>query len=248
MNYFKSIFKNRLRFNPLLGIVLILLLGIPRFILVLHANTTGNYRYTSLIFVFMMIIPFLLLTRIGRRQIGIVKTKKIASLVYSIGLGIALCLPVALLGYLLYGYTESNWFAYIAKSYQSILPEDLTGQRFTYFLIFALISMIFSPIGEELMYRGFIHRCFEGRYGSRRASYIDSAAFAITHLAHFGILYTATGWIVKPIPALLWMLLMFVVSRVFFYCRIRAASISGAIFSHAGFNLAMIFSIFYFIL
>lgn len=170
------------------------------------------------------------------------------SLGYCFLLGIMMCLLVFLTGILLYGYTESNWFAYISNSYSTILPEDLAGVRFMYFAIFGAISMFFSPIGEELMYRGFIHECFEETYGPQGASRIDSAAFAITHLAHFGILYSATGWIIKPFQAILWILAMYLVSRVFFFCRQKSASILGAILAHAGFNLAMTYFIFYFIL
>ncbi|MEN8800148.1 MAG: CPBP family intramembrane glutamic endopeptidase [Flavobacteriaceae bacterium] len=248
MTYFKSIFKNKLKFNTRLGIAMILLIGIPRFIIVLQANATGNYSYTSMIFVFMMLIPLLLLNKNGRRFIGINKTDKIMALVYSFSLGIIMCLLVFLMGILLYGHTDSNWFVYISNSYRTNLPDDLTGVRFIYFAIFGSISMFFSPIGEELMYRGFIHQCFEQRFGSQGASRIDSAAFAITHLAHFGILYTITGWIIKPIPAIIWILAMYFVSRVFFFCRKKSASILGAIIAHAGFNLAMTYFIFYFIL
>ncbi len=248
MTYFKSIFNNHLKFYPLLGIGLILLIGIPRFIIVLQANATGNYRYTSMIFVFMILLPFLLLNRDGRRYIGIEKTKKITALAYCFALGMAMCLMVFLTGMFFYGDSNSNWFVYISNSYHNILPGDLSGVRFSYFAIFGLISMVFSPIGEEIMYRGFIHRCFEGRYGATWASRIDSAAFAITHLAHFGIIYTASGWVIKPLPAILWMFAIFLVGRVFFHCRNRSGSILGAVVAHAGFNLAMTYFIFYYIL
>ena len=196
----------------------------------------------------MWILPFILLNRKGRRHIGLRKTKKRRSLVYSFLIGIVICIPVFLLGYLLYGTEDSNWFVYISRSYSGGLPKDLTNVKHLYFAIFALISMVFSPIGEELMYRGLIHQCFEGKYGHKKASEIDSTAFALTHLAHFGILFTASGWIFRPIPAFLWVVCTFFVSRVFFLCKQRSDSLLGAILCHAGFNLAMTYFIFYFIL
>ena len=45
---------------------------------------------------------------------------------------------------------------------------------FIYFMIYALISISFSPIGEELMYRGLIHRCFQPRFGDYQASIIGT--------------------------------------------------------------------------
>lgn len=248
MSYFRSAFSHFLRFTPFWGIFFILLIGIPRFVLVLGANVSGNYQYTSMIFVFMWLLPFVLLTPEGRRQIGIVRTSKVQFLLFSFLGGILICIPIFLLGIGLYGLGDENWFVYISKSYSGSLPTDLGQDRLIYFAIYACISMIFSPIGEEMMYRGFIHRCFEEKFGQRRASVIDSSAFALTHLAHFGILYTGTGWVFKPVPALLWVVCTFCISRVFFYFKQRARGLGGAILCHAGFNLAMTYFIFYHIL
>jgi len=167
---------------------------------------------------------------------------------YAFTLGALTCVAVYFLGIWLYGNTLSNWLVYIAKSYQGSLPPDFEASKQLYFIIFAIISVTFSPIGEELLYRGLIHESFVKRMGEQKASIVDSAAFAITHLAHFGILYTITGWEFRFLPALLWMLLMFFTSRVFFYCKQRAGSIYAAVLCHAGFNLAMTYFIFYHIL
>lgn len=146
-------------------------------------------------------------------------------------------------------HSISNWFVYISNSYGAIPIEELKGNnKHLYFVIFALIGMTFSPIGEELLYRGLIHQSFVSRYGNNKASIIDSLAFTIVHLAHFGIIYVNGTWEFLFIPAFLWLLLMFLTSRMFFYCKSKSESIYGAILSHAGFNLAMTFFIFYYIL
>ena len=248
MSYFRSFWSRFIEFDIPLGVFLILFIGIPRFYLVLQANATGSYNYTSAVFVAMWLIPFIFLNKKGRQLIGIKKTGKINWLVYSLAIGILGSIPLFLLGYILYGLGDSNWFVYISQSYRGGLPPDIDQHRFIYFSIFALTSMIFSPIGEEFMYRGFIHQCFEPKLGSRRASEIDSAAFALTHLAHFGIVFTAAGWIFKPVPAILWVISMFWISRCFFYVKQKSGSIWGAVLSHAGFNLGMTYFIFYFIL
>ncbi|MGB5272361.1 MAG: hypothetical protein WBN52_17855, partial [Eudoraea sp.] len=68
----KNLFRFRkLQFNWQFGLTLILLFGIPRFLLVLEANRTGNYNFTSIIFVIMVLAPFLLLSNKGREIIGI---------------------------------------------------------------------------------------------------------------------------------------------------------------------------------
>jgi len=105
--------------------------------------------------------------------------------------------------------------------------------------------MIFSPIGEELLYRGVVHGSFVKKFGENKASVFDSLAFAITHLAHFGIIYNSGHWSFLPLPSLFWIIAMFCVSRLFFRCKQFSDSIYGAILSHAGYNLAMMYLIFY---
>lgn len=247
MDFFRI--KRTLKFNWQLGVILILLFGIVRFFIVLKANQTGNYKYTSLIFLTMWITPFILLTKKGRRLIGIKKPTKYSWLLYSFLLGILACTVIYVIGILLYQNTISNWFVYISNSYGSIPIHELKGtNKHRYFIIFSLTAMTFSPIGEELLYRGVIHQSFVSKFGDYKASIIDSIAFATVHLAHFGIIYFNEAWHVLLIPAFLWMFLMFLTSRIFFYCKTKTTSIYGAILSHAGFNLAMTYFIFYYIL
>ncbi|MCH7785838.1 MAG: CPBP family intramembrane metalloprotease [Bacteroidetes bacterium] len=247
MSYFRL--KTLIKFNWQFGLAFIILFGIPRFLMVLDANQTRNYNFVSLIFLVMWITPFIFLTRKGRKFIGIIRTKKYTWLVYSFLLGITACTIAYFIGKWLYQHSISNWFVYISNSYGAIPIEELKGNnKHLYFVIFALIGMTFSPIGEELLYRGLIHQSFVSRYGNNKASIIDSLAFTIVHLAHFGIIYVNGTWEFLFIPAFLWLLLMFLTSRMFFYCKSKSESIYGAILSHAGFNLAMTFFIFYYIL
>ena len=241
--------STKLTFSWQLGLILILLFGIPRFFLVLEANRSGNYGLTSVIFVIMILTPFLLLTREGRQSIGLTFPKNIRWLTGSFFLGVLLCAIVFWIGNSLYQNSLSNWFVYISESYGSVPRDQLTGNnQLTYFLIFALVGMTFSPFGEEFLYRGLIHRCFTDRFGDNRASMIDSAAFATVHLAHFGIVFSAGEWTFLAVPALLWMGLMYVAGRIFYVCRKKTGSVFGAVISHAGFNLSMTWFIFYCIL
>jgi membrane protease YdiL (CAAX protease family) len=165
-------------------------------------------------------------------------------LVYSFLLGFAICGGAYCVGYFLYENSINNWFTYISKSVEQVAaiiakrPDD----KIIYFWIYAITSMTFSPIGEEFLYRGVVHSSFVEKYGEQKASYIDSAAFALTHLAHFGIVYIASAWDFFLVPALIWVILMFI---VFFICKKQTGSIFGAVLSHAGFNFAMMYFIFY---
>jgi uncharacterized protein len=240
----KEFWRDKIRFNWIFGLVLILVLGIPRFFLVLHANVTGKFHFISLIFIVMWILPFVFLSKNGRMCIGMVKAKGGSWLLYSFLSGAACSLIVYGIGVLLYQDTTHNWFVYLAKPFERY--GHLQGtDKLILFVVSSIISMTFSPIGEELLYRGLVHSSFQEDIGDRKASYIDSLAFALTHLAHFGIVYVNGEWDFLLLPSLLWMLLMFFASRLFFYCKQQTDSLLGAIVSHAAFNLAMMFLIFY---
>ena len=236
------------KYNWIFGLLLVLLFGIPRFIIVLHSNITGNYGKIGIIFLFMWLCPIIFLTRSGRRYIGIKKPVNYYWLLYSVITGILLCGILFAIGILLYKHSYNNWFVYIAKSYSASGLILTDSNRLTYFLIYSVTGMTFSPIGEELFYRGIVHGSFAGQFGEQKASVFDSLAFAITHLAHFGIVYVSGGWQFLFIPALLWMSGMFLASRIFFICKEKTGSILGAILSHAAFNLTMMYFIFFHIL
>ena len=163
--------------------------------------------------------------------------------------GFLYCLVMYLLANAWFTPGEEHWLHYLAGTYQQVpLPLSDTD-RTIYFAIFAGIGMTFSPIGEELFYRGMIHEHFREKYGEQGASLLDSMAFSLVHLAHFGIICTAAGtYAFLPLPALFWVLFLFALCLSFSYFRKRSGSILGAILAHAGFNVGMNYFIFYAIL
>jgi membrane protease YdiL (CAAX protease family) len=222
-----------------LGIFLILLFGIPRFIVVLNAYVSGQSQWVSIIFTLMCFTPLLLLKKAGRREMGLRKSSRALWLLWGFLLGCGMCLLLFACTRLLFGTEISNPFVYIASG------TTTSSQSATYFLIYMVIIMTFSPIGEELFYRGVVHQAFREQLGDRKASLIDSAAFALTHLAHFGIVYAAGAWKFLALPAMLWVSAMFLTCLVFNRVRKESGSILGAILTHAGFNFGMGFLIFY---
>ena len=231
-------------FNGKFGLVLLAAICVPRFWLVLEANKTGNYGNIGAIMIVSAIVPLVFLSSYGRKKIGIKPPSSYRWLLYSFVLGILISTFLFGLGYWLYGTTVSNWYVYIGRSYS--VADTIAGtDRFIYFLIFAVTGMTFSPIGEELFFRGLVHAAFETSVGTQKASILDGFAFALTHLAHFGIVYISGIWKFLPVPAVLWVVGMLATSLVFTRCKQRTGSILGAIVSHAGFNFAMIYFIFY---
>jgi membrane protease YdiL (CAAX protease family) len=231
-------------YNWKFGLFLVLLFGIPRFIMVLDANASGGYGTVSILFLVMWFTPFIFLSKEGQKYIGIKKPVSYQWLLYSFLIGFAFCSVMFICAKFFYADTINNSFVYISRSY-TIPGEALAASKLMFFLMFSLVGITFSPIGEELLYRGVVHGSFAEQFGERKASLFDSLAFALTHLAHFGIVYNLSEWHFLPVPALLWVLGMFIASQFFFFCRQKSGSILGAIVSHAGYNIAMMYFIFY---
>ncbi|MCI6671633.1 MAG: CPBP family glutamic-type intramembrane protease [Prevotella sp.] len=238
-------FWNRIfSFNWKFGLFLILIVCIPRFILVLNANASGSYGAIGLIMTLSAIVPFFFLSKYGQKEIGITKPQKSNWLLIAFVCGLIASLFLYFLGQILYGNSYENWYEYIGKSYKiptSISPND----KKILFVIMAITGMTFSPIGEELFFRGIVHSSFAKSIGEKKASIVDSSAFAITHISHFGLVFINNNWGFFTIPTIIWVLSMFLMSILFFTFKKHSGSLLGAIICHSAFNLGMIYSIFY---
>jgi uncharacterized protein len=240
----KPFWRKTFHFNWMLGLFLILIFCIPRFILVLHANASGSYGSIGLIMFISAIAPFVFLTKSGRKKIGLTKPQKYSWLLVAFLLGLVFSLLLYHLGQSLYGKSDQNWYVYIGKSYK--IPAGINQHdKAILFSVVALTGMTFSPIGEELFFRGIVHSSFAESIGEAKASLVDSSAFAVVHLSHFGLVFVNHQWDFLKTPALIWVVSMFLVSVMFFLFRKYSRSILGAIICHAAFNLGMIYCIFY---
>ncbi|MBK9745127.1 MAG: CPBP family intramembrane metalloprotease [Saprospiraceae bacterium] len=222
-------------YNWKFGLFLILIICIPRFILVLNANSGGNNGYIGLIMTISAIAPFLFLTKFGRNQIGITKPLNYKWLFIALVGGLIASLLLNFIGQILYYNSFQNWYQYIGKS-----MDKSKG-----FAIIATMGMIFSPIGEELFFRGLFIPVLQNHWEKKKASIVDSSAFALTHISHFGLVFINNTWDFYFFPTIIWVSSMFLVSLLFFTFRKKVGSILGAIVCHAAFNFGMTYSIFY---
>lgn len=239
MNPIRTPFRRFFALDVRSAVILLVLFGVVRVALVLQANVTGSYQVVGVVFAAMIALPWVLLTREGRRRIGLVRPARARWLVPAALAGLGSAALVHLVGSALWGTTVEHPFVYIARSYSAVPSPLGEGERLMFFLIFAGIGMTFSPLGEEILYRGLAHEGLATGVGNRGAALIDAAAFALVHLAHFGIVYVSGVWAFLPAPALFWVAAMFAVSIMFFAFRRLSGSLWGAITAHAGFNLGM---------
>ncbi len=193
----------------------------------------------------MALTPFIFLNREGRRKIGFVKSNSGKHYLTGIVAGAALALLCYGLGLLLFGQSNENWFVSIKNSYlRTTDTTAMTVQQL--FIMFTIPAIIFSPIGEEIFFRGFLQESLATKFSYRNAMIIDSLFFALIHLFHHGIVNDLSGQIhFYPLSGIIWVALMFVTAIVFALLKKISGSIYPAIVSHAVFNLVMNITIFY---
>lgn len=243
-NELKRFWSKYFKFDWKFGLFLILIMCIPRIILVLHGNVIGNMQFVGITMLIMASAPFIFLSKYGRKEIGIKKPTNNHWLIIAFIIGAIFSILLYFLGETLYGNSYENWYNYIGKSYN--IPQEIDEKgRLVMFGISALIAMTFSPIGEELFFRGIVHSSFANSLGNRKASLIDSLAFAVVHISHFGLVFHNQQWIFLLLPTLIWVFSMLIISILFYVCRKRSGSILGAILCHLAFNLGMTYCIFY---
>lgn len=185
----------------------------------------------------MAALPWLVLSRMGRRQIGLQRPRHLAWLPLSLALGVLAASACFWLGVTLYGAGPDNWFVSVARNYRGMPTAGWNLLQLH--LTFTIVAILFSPIGEEIFFRGFLQKVWEDRHGRARATIMEASLFALVHLCHHGILVSAAGIALQPVSGALWVAQMFLLSLLFAWLRRRSDSILPAIVAHAGFNAAM---------
>lgn len=132
----KKIWANSLKLDWKFGFLFILVIGIPRFIIVLQANVTGNFNFQGIIFFVMWLLPFIFLSKKGRKYIGIVKINNWKWFFYSILIGAIVSSMVFGIGYLLYKNTYHNWFVYIGRPFEIANELSLSDRRIFFYYFF----------------------------------------------------------------------------------------------------------------
>ena len=189
-------------------------------------------------FVVMAVLPWLLMTAPGRRSIGLCRATDRRFYALALGAGCATAWVCGLLGQAVFGMGADNWFVSIANNYRNTL--DTRGfALWQLHLFFTLPACLFSPIGEEIFFRGLLHGALQQRFGARPAVVSEAGLFGLVHVCHHGLWLAASGWAFRPVSGGLWMLLMFGTALVFSALRQRSGSLGPAIVAHATFNATM---------
>ncbi len=194
-------------------------------------------------FILMWILPFFFFSKNGRRSIGIKKVEKPLWLLWGVLIGSFAALAILGVGML---FTKNNIHWYTSIVNQVISPEMRELLPFvSVFFMTTIPSIIFSPIGEELFFRGMIHETIREKTNEKIATLVNSFAFALVHIFHFGFVVEGTTLHYLVGPGIVWFLLMFILSILFTVCRKKSGSIFPAILAHSSFNLIMCLTTFF---
>lgn len=189
-------------------------------------------------FVLMTVTPWVLLSAEGRRQIGLSGARHRSSYFQALAWGSVAALACFSIAWMLFGSGRDNAFMSIAGNYRSRL--DTTGfSVLKLHLFFTVPAMVFSPIGEEIFFRGLLQRALEERLSAKASTLVESLAFGLVHLCHHGLMAGAAGWTLLPFSGGLWVVLMFSVAMLFAMLRRRSGSLFPALASHVAFNATM---------
>jgi len=196
-------------------------------------------------FIIMMLMPFIFLNKQGRSRIGFAKSKDLKYYGYAMLAGAMLSLLCYGTGLLLFGVSANNWFVSIKNSYFNTF-DTTSMPLMSLFIIFTMPALIFSPLGEEIFFRGFLQEALSSRFSYNRAMQIDALFFALIHLFHHGFVKDAAGVIhFYPLSGFCWVLLMFATALTFAWLKKKSGSLYPAIIAHLVFNLVMNMAIFY---
>ena len=214
----------------------------------------GAMRFTGLLgahplrwmlplsFMLMTAAPWLLLNAQGRRQIGLTRATW-SQCSIAVVLGALAAMACFALGMLLFGVSSDNWYVTIAASYRATMDTSHFSLVQSY-LIFTIPALLFSPIGEEIFFRGMLQQALEHYSPARFSTALECALFGLIHLCHHGLTMTSAGLAFRPLSGALWMLSMFFVALLFATLRRRSGSLLPAMAAHAAFNAVMNLAIF----
>ena len=185
-------------------------------------------------------LPFVFLTDKGRRQIGFTAAGTTSGPLLGAAITGAVCgLLLFVLGTAIYGNSPNNWDLSI-RSYLRF--DEMRGllSPVQLFALFGMPAVFVNPVGEEILFRGFIQEAFSSRFNRSFAAAVSSVLFGILYLYLHGIWHDASGFHIRLGSAVLAVILMTIIGFTFYLCRAISGSLWGAIAAHAAFSLTLL--------
>ena len=190
-------------------------------------------------------LPFIVLTQKGRRQIGLTAVGTTTGpLLVGAVTGAACGLVFFALGTEIYGNSPNNWDVSI-RAYLHF--DEMRGlmSPVELFALYALPAVFLNPVGEEILFRGFMQDALSAPFNRSLAVAVSSALFGMLYLYLHGIWHDASGFHLRFGSAALAVVLMALLGSAFSLCRALSGSLWAAMVAHAAFSLAVLASALY---
>lgn len=192
----------------------------------------------------MALTPYLLLTKPERVIAGLKRPVNGIWLLNGFLLGGLAAFVIFVIGHVMYGDGQNNWFVSVGRYY--VTTPGMEGfSLFQQFLAFTVPALIFSPVGEEIFFRGVMQSVLAETWNYKISVVVNSVLFGVLHLFHHGIIAAQEGIQWLPVSGFIWSFLIMGTGVLFAFVRRKTDAVWGATVAHMAFNLCMNFTIFY---
>jgi membrane protease YdiL (CAAX protease family) len=220
------------------ALLLAFLLGGARFFAVfgpLPAQATFFLQFAAV-----WAIPFVVLTTNGRYQIGLrERGATMVNMAFAALAGAVYGLITFGLGMVLYGDSPENWCVSLCD-YLRLVELRGVMPPVAVFALFAVPAILFAPIADEILFRGFIQTAFTRRWNPYVATAVNCVAYGATYLYFHAIWSDASGFHVRLVSGGIALALFMCAALLFTVIRLTSGSLWPAMASHASFNLTML--------
>jgi hypothetical protein len=227
-------------FGPswVVSLLLMILLGGVRYVAVFSpypAQALFFLQYAGAWFA-----PFVILTTNGRYQIGLhERGATAANMALAALAGAAYGLITFGLGMVLYGDSPENWCVTL-RDYLRLIELRGVMPPIGVFALFAVPAILFAPLADEILFRGFIQTAFTRSWNPYVATAVNCASFGITYLYFHAIWSDAAGLHIHLVSGGIALALFTGLGLLFTLIRLYTGTLWTAVAAHAGFNLMLI--------
>jgi membrane protease YdiL (CAAX protease family) len=211
---------------------------VASFLFLVHAairfGGLGSPLFIPLSLAILLPLPWLLSPRPARREMGFRAPERAAWFAFGPLAALGALGVCAALAWAAFGAGDANWFMQHALALRGSLDRLPPGASVSArFWMVTIPAMIFSPFAEEFLFRGYLMRSFSERWSPTAGMLLQATAFALVHLAHYGLVPFQPALIAVWVPS------MFGVALVLGWIVRRSGSVWPAVVAHVVFNLGM---------
>ena len=180
-----------------------------------------------------LFVPLITITREEWKEIGISRAQKwIPAWIGIIICGVILCISY-LASSIFVGSSTGNFYAVISLNHIQTFHIQANSHWKT-FLLSSFTLCVFSPLTEELYFRGYLLKSFEQRFGFKCANIVQALCFGMIHIAYCWIVAIDINIVWNVVPSIA------LIGFVYGLVRNNTKSILPVIVTHAATNFLLV--------